>query len=119
MSSLYGKIVKNKRANVRVVQDLSPKALVFVAQDGIPDEIKNDRGRVPVDRGIHTIFYATSHDTLILIVNEQATCDIVLKWLNEDKDLPEKVKKQFPKGYEYLAEYVKAEKVELAFRPLP
>lgn len=114
MPSFYKKIIRNPHSQLRVTQDLRWNPLVYFEHETIPQNMKD---LSPKERGVHTISFAVFNDTLLLKVEEQRTCDLVLKWLNEDKDLPLKVKKQFPRGYEYLTEYVKEQKVELAFIP--
>lgn len=116
MSSLFNKIARNPQTKLRVVQDTSRRKSLVYFEPNVPVGVENKNASAE-QRGMHTIWYMTMKETLILFVDEQRTCDLVLKWLNEDKCLPEKVIKQFPHGYEHLAQCVPEARVELAFEP--
>lgn len=75
MPSLYKKIIRNPRSQLRVTQDLRWNPLVYFEHETIPQNMKD---LSPKERGVHTISFAVFNDTLLLKVDEQRTCDLAL-----------------------------------------
>lgn len=82
MPSLYKKIIRNPRSQLRVTQDLRWNPLVYFEHETIPQNMKD---LSPKERGVHTISFAVFNDTLLLKVDEQAYQRLlkdIISWKN-------------------------------------